>query len=370
MKKNLINYLNVHSPGYVIEIYINGKNEEIVIGNKAVLPKKEKTNSNTLYDIASLTKVYTATLIYMAFEEGMLKLEDSVYKLDHRFTKLKKVAILDLLSHNQNIWTNGYLGNSKSKEEFYKILFSAYVKETIPTYVDVHYMILSTILEKIYGKPYQELCEEKILKKLNLRHTTFHPDEKNVASNNYDYSGETVVDTIYPGQIHDTKARVAKNLGIYLGHASLFATGSDLLKFLLSFFDYSLLSKETVAFMLQHRKTNEQNLKKLKTISRKMDIDEMYEQFLSGTYEFKILKTYNNMGIRYRNCISKLNDVPNKASGNSVSFCGFTGPMFTIDFDQKIIIVIMCNTIHNVKLNRIERKNKTVEIMNQIFDSL
>ena len=76
------------------------------------------------------------------------------------------------------------------------------------------------------------------------------------------------------------------------------------------------------------------------------------------------------MGTRYRNNIAKLNDVPTKASDHSNSFSGYTGPMFTMDLERKIIVVIMCNVIHNTKLNRDERKNKTVEIMNQIFDNL
>lgn len=43
MQKNLTKYINIHSPGYVIEIYKIGKAKEFVIGNKAVIPKKEKT---------------------------------------------------------------------------------------------------------------------------------------------------------------------------------------------------------------------------------------------------------------------------------------------------------------------------------------
>lgn len=81
-------------------------------------------------------------------------------------------------------------------------------------------------------------------------------------------------------------------------------------------------------------------------------------------------RTYNNMGLRYKNIIDDLNDVPYKASENSVSFSGYTGPMFTIDFDNQIIVIIMCNIIHNSRLNRYERKALTEEIMNKIFDNL
>jgi len=170
---NLDKYYESHSPGYVIEIYNNGKTEEYVYGNKAVIPKVEKATKDTLYDIASLTKVFTATLIYMAYVENLINLNDNIYNINTNFKNLKNVTIIDLLSHNQNIWTNGYLGAANSKEDFYNILYSAYVKDTIPTYVDTHYMILSTILETIYKESFDdakqalELNIHRINKKLN-----------------------------------------------------------------------------------------------------------------------------------------------------------------------------------------------------------
>ena len=118
---DLNKYLKVHSPSYVIEIYKDGKNEEITVGNRQTRLTIKECNSDTLYDIASLTKVFTATLVYIAYEENKLNINDFVYNIDNRFTNLKDVKIIDLLSHNQEIWTDGYLGDAKTQEEFYKI---------------------------------------------------------------------------------------------------------------------------------------------------------------------------------------------------------------------------------------------------------
>lgn len=109
---DLDKYTKFHSPGYVIEIYNNGEEKEIIYGNREIKPKVEKVNKNTLYDIASLTKTYTATLVYIAYEEKKLDLTQSIYEIDDHFTNLKETTILDLLSHNQEIWTKGYLGNA------------------------------------------------------------------------------------------------------------------------------------------------------------------------------------------------------------------------------------------------------------------
>ena len=155
LEKFLLNgYLNIHSCGYVIEIFNNNSLSEYVFGNKCVKPEVLKTSSDTLYDIASLTKLFTATLVYLAYQDNMLDLNDSVYSINNKFTNLEDVTILDLLSHNVEILTDGYLGDSKDKDDFYKILYSSYVVSRKPKYVDVHYIILSNILEMIYNKPF------------------------------------------------------------------------------------------------------------------------------------------------------------------------------------------------------------------------
>lgn len=311
---DLKKYTKFHSSGYVIEIYNKGQQKEIIYGNSQIKPEVKKCNSNTLYDIASLTKVYTAVLVYIAYEEKKINLEDTIYSIDSHFFYLKDVTIMDLLSHNQEIWTNGYLGNAKTKEEFYQILFSATVKENFPTYVDTHYIILCII--------------------------------------------------------HDTKGRKAKELGITAGHASIFTTGRELLIFLKTFLDKTLLKSETIELMLSHTDKNKENADILRKIVDKRDINEMYEEALKINPNLKVMKTYNKMGVRYYNYIDDLNDVPNICSNNTISFSGFTGPSFIIDFDEKIIIIVMCNVMHNTELNRIERKKNTDKIIKEICEEI
>lgn len=155
-----------------------------------------------------------------------------------------------------------------------------------------------------------------------------------------------------------------------LGHASIFTTGHDLLLFLETFLNNKILKKETIEFMLKHRNTNEENYNKLKLLTNEKDVNVAYKKVKEQNIEISLPRTYNNMSTRYRNIIDILNDVPYKASNNSITFSGYTGPMFTIDFDNNIIVIIMCNLIHNSYLSREERKELTVEIMNKIFNSL
>lgn len=105
-----------------------------------------------------------------------------------------------------------------------------------------------------------------------------------------------------------------------------------MLKFLKSFIDCSLLKKETIEIMLKH----------------------------------KNIETYNNMGTRYKQYLPKKDEVPDVCSDNTIVFSGYTGPMYIIDFINNVIVVIMCNHLHNTKLSRIERKKTTEEIMKNI----
>lgn len=367
---NLEQFVKFHSPGYVIDIYNDGNIEEIIFGNRETRPEIKACNKDTLYDIASLTKTYTATLVYMAYEEKKLDLFDSVFAINKNFIHLKEVTVLDLLSHNQEIWTDGYLGDATTKDMFYKMLYSAYVKSTFPTYVDTHYIILSTVLEAIYKKPFEVLLQEKIFNPLHLSKTTINPVGDNIASNNYETLNGMEIDFITPGKIHDTKGRIAKELEITTGHASIFTTGSDLLTFLKSFLDARLLKKETIEFMLQHRDKNKENYEILKNIVTSKEINEMYEEAIIKNLDVKVMRTYNNMGTRFKNSINDLNDVPHNASLNTIVFSGFTGPSFLIDFDKKIIIVVMCNVMHNTKLSREERKKNTDCIIEEIYNKI
>lgn len=365
---DLKKYSTFHSPGYVVEIYNNGIEKEIVFGNREIKPEIKACNKDTLYDIASLTKVYTATLVYIAYEEGKININDKVESIDPRFSHLGQVTVLDLLSHNQDIWTDGYLGNAKSKEEFYDILFTAYVKTPFPTYVDAHYMILSTLLETVYQKTYDIILKEKILEPLGLKKTTVNPTGDNIASNNYETLNGKIVEEITPGLIHDTKGRIAKRLGITTGHASIFTTGHELLLFLKSFLNHTLLKSETIDLMLQHTDRNHEYYKILKDIVSDDDINIMYEKALAINPDLQVMRTYNYMGTRYRNAIHVLNDVPAKCSSQAIVFSGYTGPFFVIDFEQKVIVVIMCNVMHNTLLSRTERKHNTELIMNEIWN--
>lgn len=368
--KFLDEYINTHSPGYDILIYKDGEISEYIFGNKCTLPKEEKLTSDTLFDIASLTKVFTATLIYMAYEENKLDINDYVYDIDNRFTNLKSVKILDLLSHNQEIYTDGYLGSTSTKQEFEKILFSAYVKDKTPKYIDADYIILSYILEKIYNTTFEKIVYEKVCIPLNLSNITFNPIKENCASCDYEYQGDILIRNEV-GIVHDKKAKCAYKFGMYVGHAGIFSNGLDLIKFLKSFLDNTLLKKETIELMLKHDDRNSMNYNILKDLTHNDDnINNLYEESLDIDSSLHLIDPHNYMGCLYKNKINKLNLVDLLMSDTSINFSGFTGPMFSIDFENKIIVLVMCNILHNTHFERLERKMMTKDILHEVIKQI
>lgn len=387
MEFSFNDYINVHGTGYVVKMaYFKNqkmKTHTLVDGFRQVIPNILPMTENCIFDIASLTKIFTSILVYKAVEQKRFCLEDCVKDIDSRFINLDNVTVLDLLSHHNDLWTDGYLGDATTKEEFQTMLFRSKIKSFDRTYVDSHYMILSILLEKTYNLSFKDILNNEIIKPLHLTHTSFGCDDlDNVASNNYEMVNEKVTDFILPGMVHDTKARVAKQLGLEVGHAGIFTTADDLFTVLLSFVDeqYPLLKKESIDKMLQHddfgkeitsilmNYADQNNIK----LTYQLDCSQIYDAIVrkiedEGGLLSKIPSTYNYGGMRFRHIIKQKNDHPTLASDNSVLFSGYTGPIFFIDFERKIVILVMTNVCHDSNKKRTERYLMSKQLINELY---
>ena len=355
MQKFLENgYLGTHSPGYVIEILENGMASELAFGNKTVRPEVEPTSGEVLYDLASITKLFTAVLVHKAAEEGRLDLDTRIGEIDPDFANLEKTTLRDLLEHNQEINTDIYLGKATSAEDFREILHAARIKSPQPTYVCAHYMILAEILAKIYDTPFEKLMEKKIIAPLGLQNTTFHPEAKRSAPCNFEYRESKLYKNLPPGTVHDPKARQAEQFGIYTGNAGLFATGADLLKFLRALMNGEVLKTETLEQILAPRETEELAFNSLGSLPAREVFGSTKP--LSG-------RDADSGSLGERAAGDRL------LSERAITFSGFTGPMFVLDFEREKIVLVMSNVLHNTHLSRAERKHKSREIIQFILEN-
>ncbi len=158
---------------------------------------------DTKFRIASFTKPITVMLILQLVEEGKLKLDDKLTDYLPEFPKEKgeDITIHQLLTHTAGITGESRIPNLIDIEKEYytrERLFNCIVKKDIVfkpgkgnEYSNFGYSLLGLIIEKVSGKSYDELLQEKICKPAGMKNTlgdiTAQPIEKRAIGYNYNY---------------------------------------------------------------------------------------------------------------------------------------------------------------------------------------
>ncbi len=220
-------------PGAVILI---GHEGEVVyrkvLGLSALKPKKLPMTINTIFDVASLTKVIaTSTAVMQLVEMGKLNLEDAVAKYwpEFKVNGKEEIRVRDVLTHFSGLrpcldlkpdWSGYVTALSMIKEE--KPLFPP---ATNFIYSDVNFIILGELVSRISGKPLDVYCAEHIFKPLGMEDTGFRPSSvlrPRIAPTQYQHG---TTGKMLWGEVHDP---VAYSMGGVAGHAGLFSTADDL----------------------------------------------------------------------------------------------------------------------------------------------
>jgi CubicO group peptidase (beta-lactamase class C family) len=145
--------------------------------------KVDSTNANgdTVFDIASITKVFTRLLLLDMVQRGEMRLDDSVQKYlpasVHMPTRDgKEITLLHLATHTSGLprdWNGGCL-----PENLYSFL-SSYKLPRDPgaeyEYSNLGACLLGQVIELKAGKPYKELLAERICRPLGMNHTCVDP---------------------------------------------------------------------------------------------------------------------------------------------------------------------------------------------------
>ena len=323
-------------PGCNYAIIYDDKIEINSVGNKALVPEVEINDVNTLYDVASLTKVLvTNVLITKLLEEGKIKLDDKVNKYLPKF-KYDNITIYHLLTHSSGLIADVKWEEVHNKEELIKFFYNKklyYETGTDVIYSDLNFMFLGFIVEKLYGKPLDILAYEKIFKPLHMNNTCFNPTDKKLCAPTEVTDKRGVV----RGIVHDEKACM---MGGVCGAAGVFSNIFDLVKF--------------ANMILNDGKVGNQQF-----ISKK-SIDLWATTFVKG-------KEGNVRGIGFG--IGKCKITGSLCSDNTIYHTGFTGQTLIIDRDNKIAIILLSNRIHPTRDNKL-LMNKRKYIFNYIYRNI
>lgn len=178
--------------------------------------KGNKANNSTLFEIASVTKLFTGTLVAKAVFDGKISLDDDIRKyITGSYPNLQfngtPVTIKDLVSlksgfnkdlpdrsevmkirNDSTAFKVEKLEKAYTKEQFFKDLKSIKV-ETLPgtvyNYNNGTLQLTAHILENVYGKSYDTLLKENILIPLKLDHTKLHIGQNETIASGYDGKG-------------------------------------------------------------------------------------------------------------------------------------------------------------------------------------
>lgn len=143
----------------------------------------KKNTAATKFRIGSISKMFTASLIFKAVEEKKLTLTDKLSIYYPAIQNADKITIAHLLSHRSGIhnFTDDPLYTTYSNRPATEADMIAHITkegsdfepDTKAEYSNSNYVLLSYILEKTYKKTYKQLLDEKIIKPLKLTNTYF-----------------------------------------------------------------------------------------------------------------------------------------------------------------------------------------------------
>ncbi len=214
------------------------------IGCRMIVPEKRPMELDTLFDLASLTKVVaTTTLAMQCVEQGSLSLDMEVSSVLPAFDR-SGICVHHLLTHTSGLpaWKPLYLDPGKPEEIIAHLgdLTLAYSTGSKVEYSCLGYILLGKVIEIVCGDTLDTLARKQIFDPLGMQQTCYNPpvkwadrcaatedsnsfEKRKVHYQRYDWRDEVIL-----GEVHDENAHF---LGGVSGNAGLFSTATDLMRF-------------------------------------------------------------------------------------------------------------------------------------------
>lgn len=202
-------------------------------GNHTYAANSPAVTTDTLFDLASLTKIIaTTTAAMLLCDAGLLSPEDPVGTYIPGFASGAKqeIKIKHLLTHTSGLTDEHQYAVSRDQK-----ITTCLIDTSIPTdpagtryvYRDVNMLLLQRIIELITHKSLDNFVTQNIALPLGMNNTFFNPpDRSRCAPTECNINGR---DAVIQGQVDDPQAFA---LGGVAGHAGLFSTAADLARYL------------------------------------------------------------------------------------------------------------------------------------------
>jgi uncharacterized protein YbbC (DUF1343 family)/CubicO group peptidase (beta-lactamase class C family) len=212
------------------------------IGNRAVVPAAEAMSLDTIFDLASLTKVVaTTTSVMILVEEGRIRLTDRVSAYVPGFERYGKgeITIRHLMTHVSGLRPDVDLADAWHGSQAAIDLAVEEVPTSAPgerfVYSDINYFLLGDIVRRVSGVPLDRFAHDRIFGPLDMKDTMFVPPAalrgriaptESCTPFGWPCQGPDM--SMLRGVVHDPTARRMDGVA---GHAGLFSTAADLAVF-------------------------------------------------------------------------------------------------------------------------------------------
>jgi beta-glucosidase-like glycosyl hydrolase/CubicO group peptidase (beta-lactamase class C family) len=312
-------------PGAVLAV---GKDGALVrlaaFGRLSYEPGAGEAAPDTIYDLASLTKVVCATTAAMILvDEGRLDLAKPVSSFlpGFRGGAKDKVTVRHLLTHSSGLdWWAPLYRDLKGQAEFVARIQGmdlVYEPGTKSLYSDLGLILLGEILERVAGEGLEPFIRTRLLVPLGMRETCYRPGLElvpRIAPTEQDaWRGR-----LLRGEVHDENAYA---LGGVASHAGLFGTASDLARFAQMLLNGGVYDHRRIV----SRQTLEAFTRRagVPGSSRALGWDTPSEGSSAGTL----------------------------LSSRSFGHTGFTGTSLWIDPERKLFVILLTNRVHPTREN-------------------
>jgi CubicO group peptidase (beta-lactamase class C family) len=221
--------------------------------------KKSTLNEKSIYQLASVSKQFTAASILILKERNQLKLTDTVTKYFPKFP-FKNITILQLLRHTSGLPNYFWVAENKweekkapSNKEMMKFLETTKVSTFFSPgkkfdYSNTGYFVLASIIEKISKMSYSNFVATTIFKPLKMSNSFAFSFEKDTVKSN-----QLIGYRLYRGWRHRTIPNTINDA--IVGDKNIYATTQDLLKWVNGLNSGKLISKESLKLMYTKGKT-------------------------------------------------------------------------------------------------------------------
>jgi CubicO group peptidase (beta-lactamase class C family) len=324
-------------PGAVLALGHRRRLAILPVGNLSYADDSAPVAEDTIYDLASLTKVVATTTAAMILSDRhLLEIDRPIAAYLHDFALPFELATGPLWAAREEVTVRHLLAHTSGLPAYEQFFLRARKKSHVieeamalpleeppghkVVYSDVGFILLGEILERVARTPLGAFCRKEIFEPLGMASTCFNPPSDfhpRIAPTEQD---DTFRHRLICGEVHDENAWV---MGGVAGHAGLFGTAGDLAAF--------------SQFMLDGGRFDERQLIRPETIQEFTRACPVREGFPRGLGWDKP---------------SPPSSCGRYFAERSYGHLGYTGTSIWIDPEKQLFVVLLTNRVHPTRANQ------------------